>query len=156
MMPHHMIEARPISYDEFLCNDNIIRTNMVLPEEDETLVCEYCGKETVATQNMDHYWLCLSEVKGGEESLEVYLCSQECLKAYVNEPTVFLLARTAQDSKKTEWQIEELLIRSNLLDKVNRHKRAQETQHSFYGVMPKMMLQNPLQNPKVLQYHQFP
>ncbi|MBA7492729.1 hypothetical protein ES702_03279 [subsurface metagenome] len=95
---------------------------MVLPEEGKTLICEYCGKETVATQNMDHYWLCLSEVKGGEESLEAYLCSRECLKAYVNKPFVFSLERLTQDSKKAEWQIEELLIHSNLLDKVNRHK----------------------------------
>jgi len=97
---------------------------MTYPSEGETIVCQYCGKEIVATQDMD-YCYCLSKVKSEEESSWIYLCNWNCLKAYVNESEDSRLKRMNQRQKEREWNIEELLVRNNLWDKFQRHKNMQ-------------------------------
>jgi hypothetical protein len=92
---------------------------LVYPYEGDILTCAYCGKEEKATQEMVE-WYCLSQVKGGEEHSEVYICSLECLKAYIQEPELLRFDRVVQNQEKWDYKLEEVFIRNNVLDKINQ------------------------------------
>jgi len=76
------------------------------PEEGEVIVCNYCGKEQVATEEME-YWFCVSEVKAGEESNWDYYCSYECFRAHATEPFELSVSRERQQREDEKWEEEE-------------------------------------------------
>lgn len=76
------------------------------PEEGEVIICAYCGKEAIASEDMD-YWFCVSEIKAGEESLWEFLCCRKCLKAWVIERDWIRFERERQQRKEREWMREE-------------------------------------------------
>lgn len=98
---------------------------MVYPYEGDIIACAYCGKEEKATQEMVE-WYCLSQVKGGEEHSEVYICSLECLKTYVQEIEQSNLVPVTREQlmeslEEREWELEEVFVRNNVLDKIQNH-----------------------------------
>ena len=70
------------------------------------MICEFCGRQVTASEDME-YWFCLSEVKGGEETFEIYLCSQRCLRDYVNEDPTIQFDRKTQQLSDGTWVHEE-------------------------------------------------
>ncbi len=96
------------------------------PKVGEELECEFCGKTIKATKDMD-YWISLSDVRGGEESLWRYFCSNFCLKNYVNLSEREFMHFNAQKTEDKRWKrMEELLAKEKKGELSDSEKRELE------------------------------
>jgi len=93
----------------------------MMPEEGDILVCEYCGKEEEATQDMNP-WICVSKVEGGEEFDEAFFCSHSCLTNWVSESEVTQLKREADQQEDVEWDVERIIVKHDLWNKIEQHQ----------------------------------
>ena len=75
--------------------------------EGEDITCAYCGKTIKATQDMKEEWIKVSVVSFDESMPSFLVCSEECLKGYVNQSEEMEIERRHSHEKDQEWKEQE-------------------------------------------------